>query len=102
MADIQFNLRIPEELKDKIKDAASQSGRSINAEAQMRLEESFTVPQETSRLLQEAVLMTLDAVKKDPTILNNPNVTVVAEPPLASPTGPKNTVQFEHAKSKKK
>ncbi|WP_394651408.1 Arc family DNA-binding protein [uncultured Acinetobacter sp.] len=41
MADIQFNLRIPEELKDKIKDAASQSGRSINAEAQMRLEESF-------------------------------------------------------------
>lgn len=41
MADIQFNLRIPEELKEKIKEAASQSGRSINAEAQLRLEESF-------------------------------------------------------------
>ncbi|WP_252717782.1 Arc family DNA-binding protein [Acinetobacter soli] len=41
MADIQFNLRIPEELKDKIKAAASRSGRSINAEAQIRLEKSF-------------------------------------------------------------
>lgn len=41
MADIQFNLRIPEELKEQIKDAAAKSGRSINAEAQMRLEESF-------------------------------------------------------------
>lgn len=41
MADIQFNLRIPEELKEKIKEAASNSGRSINAEAQLRLEESF-------------------------------------------------------------
>ncbi|MFI7959831.1 Arc family DNA-binding protein, partial [Acinetobacter baumannii] len=37
MADIQFNLRIPEELKEKIKQAATESGRSINAEAQYRL-----------------------------------------------------------------
>ncbi|WP_312102100.1 Arc family DNA-binding protein [Acinetobacter venetianus] len=42
MADIQFNLRIPEELKVKIKEAAAENGRSINAEAQMRLEQSFT------------------------------------------------------------
>ncbi|NIE95189.1 Arc family DNA-binding protein [Acinetobacter sp. Tr-809] len=42
MADIQFNLRIPEELKEKIKEAALENGRSINAEAQMRLEQSFT------------------------------------------------------------
>lgn len=42
MADVQFNLRIPEELKDKVKDAAKESGRSINAEAQYRLEQSFT------------------------------------------------------------
>ncbi|MEB8381431.1 Arc family DNA-binding protein [Acinetobacter junii] len=42
MADIQFNLRIPEELKDKIKEAATDNGRSINAEAQYRLEQSFS------------------------------------------------------------
>lgn len=41
MTDVQFNLRIPEELKDKVKDAAKESGRSINAEAQYRLEQSF-------------------------------------------------------------
>jgi len=41
MADVQFNLRIPEELKDKVKGAAKESGRSINAEAQYRLEKSF-------------------------------------------------------------
>lgn len=39
--DVQFNLRIPATLKDKVKDAAKESGRSINAEAQYRLEESF-------------------------------------------------------------
>lgn len=50
MADVQFNLRIPEELKDKVKDAAKESGRSINAEAQYRLEQSFNpVPSELSR-----------------------------------------------------
>lgn len=41
MTDIQFNLRIPKELKEKIKDAATENGRSINAEAQYRLEKSF-------------------------------------------------------------
>lgn len=39
--DVQFNLRIPAILKDKVKDAAKESGRSINAEAQYRLEQSF-------------------------------------------------------------
>lgn len=42
MADIQFNLRIPEGLKEKIKEAAVENGRSINAEAQYRLEQSFS------------------------------------------------------------
>ena len=42
MPDIQFNLRIPEELKEKIKESAIENGRSINAEAQYRLEQSFT------------------------------------------------------------
>lgn len=42
MADVQFNLRIPEELKERIKEAANTNSRSINAEAQLRLEESFS------------------------------------------------------------
>lgn len=41
MADIQFNLRIPAELKDRIAEAAKENNRSINAEAQSRLEKSF-------------------------------------------------------------
>ena len=41
MADVQFNLRIPDELKERVKSAAKESGRSINAEAQYRLEQSF-------------------------------------------------------------
>ena len=41
MADIQFNLRIPAELKDRIAEAAKENNRSINAEAQSRLEQSF-------------------------------------------------------------
>ncbi len=43
-SDVQFNLRIPSELKEKVKRAAEQSGRSINAEAQYRLEQSFNQP----------------------------------------------------------
>lgn len=39
--DIQFNLRIPFELKQQIVDAAKKNSRSINAEAQLRLERTF-------------------------------------------------------------
>lgn len=39
--DVQFNLRIPLELKQQIADAAKNNSRSVNAEAQMRLEGSF-------------------------------------------------------------
>ncbi len=39
--NVQFNLRIPTELKALISDASKVSGRSINAEAQYRLEKSF-------------------------------------------------------------
>ena len=41
MATVQFNLRIPEELKNKVDEASKKSGRSINAEAAYRLEQSF-------------------------------------------------------------
>lgn len=39
--NIQFNLRIPIELKDLIFESSQANGRSINAEAQYRLEQSF-------------------------------------------------------------
>lgn len=39
--DVQFNLRIPSKLKQRIVDAAKKNSRSINAEAQLRLERTF-------------------------------------------------------------
>jgi len=39
--DPQFNLRVPQELKQQVENAAKESGRSINAEAVFRLEQSF-------------------------------------------------------------
>lgn len=39
--DVQFNLRIPSELKQKIVEAAKRNSRSINAEAELRLQRSF-------------------------------------------------------------
>lgn len=42
--DVQFNLRIPAELKGKIENAAKTNNRSINAEAMNRLEQSFIKP----------------------------------------------------------
>lgn len=40
-ADTQFNLRIPVELKEQIEVSAKNSGRSINAEATSRLQDSY-------------------------------------------------------------
>ena len=39
--DQQFPLRLPPELRDKLENAAKESGRSKNAEAVYRLEQSF-------------------------------------------------------------
>lgn len=44
MSNIQFNLRVPQELKDRIIEAAKISGRSINAEAAYRLEKGLLPP----------------------------------------------------------
>lgn len=44
MANIQFNLRVPQELKDQIEEASKRSGRSINAEAAYRLERGLRPP----------------------------------------------------------
>lgn len=40
-SEVQFNLRIPAELKLKINIAATANNRSINSEAEKRLSESF-------------------------------------------------------------
>jgi len=64
MADIQFNLRIPEELKEKIKQAATESGRSINAEAQYRLEESFSEEKGLSPELSELLNLTTQNINR--------------------------------------
>ncbi|OUY06987.1 Arc family DNA-binding protein [Acinetobacter populi] len=57
--DPQFNLRVPVELKQKVEEAAKESGRSINAEAVYRLEESFieTIPAEGLNQIVAAYLM---------------------------------------------
>ena len=44
MSNIQFNLRVPQELKDRVEEAAKRSGRSINAEAAYRLERGLLPP----------------------------------------------------------
>ncbi|ENV37474.1 hypothetical protein F959_01597 [Acinetobacter venetianus RAG-1 = CIP 110063] len=51
----QFNLRVPQELKQIVEDAAKKSGRSINAEAVFRLEQSFT---QDKKLLEISSVMT--------------------------------------------
>lgn len=53
--DPQFNLRVPQELKQLVEDAAKKSGRSINAEAVFRLEQSFT---QDKKLLEISSVMT--------------------------------------------
>ena len=39
---VAYNLRLPQELKDKIADSAKELNRSMNADIVARLEESFT------------------------------------------------------------
>jgi len=53
--DPQMNLRVPMELKEKIEKSAFDSGRSINAEAVFRLEQSFT---QDKKLLEISSVMT--------------------------------------------
>lgn len=67
--DVQFNLRIPAELKAKIEDAAKTNNRSINAEAMNRLEQSFRIQEslpditeQAGKLLNQAIVETLEDV----------------------------------------
>lgn len=52
--DPQFNLRIPESLRDKVMAAAKENGRSATAEILARLELSFIVAAPTDDLLPAA------------------------------------------------
>ena len=70
----QYNLRWPDELKEKIAQSAKEHNRSMNADIVARLEESFNSPETTKQLLEEVVMLTLKAVKDDPNLLNNPKV----------------------------
>lgn len=72
--DPQYKLRWSEELRDKIQESAKQHNRSMNADIVARLEQSFSTPETTQSLLEEAVMLTLKAVKDDPSLLNNPKV----------------------------
>lgn len=49
-ASDQFNLRLPDGMRDRIAEAAKASGRSMNAEIVARLESSFTSEGELSAM----------------------------------------------------
>lgn len=76
---VQYNLRWSEEMRDKIAAVAKENTRSMNQEIIARLEESFT-PNTTQDLLKEAVILTIQAVKDDPSLLNNAKVSITSEP----------------------
>ena len=79
--DPQFNLRVPAELKIAVEEAAKKSGRSINAEAVYRLEQSFSNQTTSSQLidLSQAIAdlkAEIQSLKEKPTawvgfLLNN-------------------------------
>lgn len=89
--DPQYKLRWPEDLRDKIMESAKNNNRSINAEICARLEQSFSAPETTQSLLEEAVMLTLKAVKDDPSLLNNPKVSTKY---VADNNAEKDTVEF--------
>ncbi|OAJ61494.1 hypothetical protein A6V36_24285 [Paraburkholderia ginsengiterrae] len=67
--DIQTNLRLPADLKERLKQAADASNRSMNAEVVARLEESFTggaapIDEHTLDLFAEKVGQVLDEREK--------------------------------------
>lgn len=87
----QVNFRIPTKLKEEIEKAAQGNERSITAEIVARLEQSFSAPEATQSLLEEAVMLTLKAVKDDPSLLNNPKVSAKY---VADNNAEKDTVEF--------
>ena len=58
----QFNLRIPQELKDQIEKSAKDDGRSINAQAVYLLQKGLQPSDQTNLLTQ--ILTEIQAIKK--------------------------------------
>ncbi|MDM8346455.1 Arc family DNA-binding protein [Pseudochrobactrum sp. sp1633] len=52
--DLHFRLRIPEDLKNKIEEAASANRRSMTAEIVNRLETSFNIQSELGQSLEDS------------------------------------------------
>lgn len=67
--DPQLKVRLPQELKDKITESASNLGRSINADVVARLEDSFAFNQsqlrENETVIDKDLLKELLAMRKD-------------------------------------
>ena len=61
-SDPQFNLRIPQELKDQIEKSAKDEGRSINAQAVYLLQKGLQPSDQTNLLTQ--ILTEIQAIKK--------------------------------------
>ena len=71
---VTLKVRVTAEFREKIATTAKENNRSMNAEIVARLEQSFSTPETTQSLLEDAVILTLKAVKDDPSLLNNPKV----------------------------
>lgn len=60
--DQQFPLRLPPELKEKLESACKESGRSKNAEAVYRLEQSFEKASPDLQAFEDASIRILNRV----------------------------------------
>lgn len=59
-----FNARLPEGLRDKLRDAAKASGRSMNSELVHRLEESFDTKRQIAPAIAEFIELHVQAEVK--------------------------------------
>jgi len=62
--DQQFPLRLPPELKEKLENACKESGRSKNAEAVYRLEQSFSTQSNNNSEILAKMTTLLERLEK--------------------------------------
>ena len=62
-SDPQFNLRIPQELKDQIEKSAKDDGRSINAQAVYLLQKGLQ-PTDLTQAKLDQILTEIQSIKK--------------------------------------
>ncbi|HCK29042.1 MAG TPA: Arc family DNA-binding protein [Acinetobacter ursingii] len=74
---VTLKVRATSAFREKLALTAKENNRSMNAEIIARLEQSFEDSnQMTKELIKDAVLMTLEAIKKHPHIINNPEIVI--------------------------